>query len=432
MAEGQNGVFLIGPFFFMICLLLVPQHYQNFPKIAPFSENKSIEQIVPVIYVDAVQAFALGRLFESYKNCNSSVCNDFLRVGLLRRAGALVNVKNFTLDHFAYLDLTDPNHGILHRLVGFISFWNVIKVVATILIVISIRNVIGYFLSFLSPIFDFVMPTIVAFLIWIKPVYEAIIYVISLLLLSQSLWYPNDIAKYIAFTGSVFSFGAFIYSSMLHLEDTGRGKESWIIIMGLYVALTFGIPATWYNSSFLGFLSCCGVYTALGFVVIPLGLGVAIGWDKDDKMQQTMVVNAMFLMCSLMIPHLKDLDTIETLFDPFRFGIHAMGTSIFLLGMLIISSKWYESKTTTIIRNGQMIGLIIILFYIGNVNEIPSFVNNAGVFTVLYGLEKYAELSYWQDESGYWILLFLTGCSGWFLPFYITTHPEWILGMFIQ
>ena len=423
---NKNGFkFLVGPLIFITCLWLIRDFHSDIPKFAPFSENKAIEDIVPVIHITPQIGFQLGKIQQQYNNLDCEQNPSTVCVALLNLAKKLTKTKKFDATHFGCLDFSSENHSALQRLVGLLSLANVIWVIGTLLVVVSIGP---FIVAWILPV---VGVTLFQLIILLEPLYEVIAYTFSLFWLSQSFWYPDGTATFVAFTGCLFGTGSFFYSSSLHLEKAGKGKETYITILCSFVVLTFGIPAVWFNSSFLGFVSCGGVLSALGFVIIPTGMCTVVGFDGKNALERSIFACSFFLLWSLIVPNLKGFESFRLVFEPFRFGIHSIGVAVLLLGMLIVSSRWYASKTRYFIRNGWNVALLSVLLYIGNVYDIPSLVNNAGTFGVLFAMEKYAELRWWEDRRYFWLLLFLSGIGLWPLAMFVKTHPEWIMGMFV-
>jgi hypothetical protein len=410
------GSGLLPPAIFLLCLLYSPTYFHSIPKFAPFSLEKSIDQIVPLINVDLHIAYELGKLYQQYITCSGTNCNQFLEM-----AGKLVKVKNFELKHFDYLTEPTGRNGIIHKLVGFLSLANALIVVSVGLICFALGPILY---GILYPLFSYlqnIARLLVKLVRLLRPFYWYGTFMLLGYLNSQSLWYPTSTAINIAFTWCSLAQLAFQYS----ISNSGDSNPA---LFGSFAAMTYGIPATWYKSSFLGFFCCVGVYIALGFMIQPIGLGVLVGWSERSSLERSLVMNSVFLIITLSLPLLDDHT--RGVLQPFVLGIHTMGVNLLLLGCLIVSSAFYSSSNYWI-RNFVMVALLLTLLTLGYTLEAAGLKNNALTYMFLYALEKYVEISWWRQGLLFWVFVLFSGCILWMIGMFMKTHPSWILDLFL-
>ena len=189
MVEGQSkNMFFIGQLIFVGVLLLIPSYYKVIPKFAPFSANKSIEQIIPVLHVTTTEAYQLGMIRQRYLECKKSNFTECEKH--LDEAGKIVNSDNFA---WTYLDFNHKNT----TLFGLMSIANTLIVIGVLFLTISIGPIVTLLIA---PYILQVLPSIISFLIWLKPCYETFFYSSSLFVMAQSHWYPSSTAMYVAFS----------------------------------------------------------------------------------------------------------------------------------------------------------------------------------------------------------------------------------------
>jgi hypothetical protein len=216
--------------------------------------------------------------------------------------------------------------------------------------------------------------------------------------------------------------------------------EDFMTIFGCYGMLIFGLLAVVHQSTLLGFCSCVGLFTALGFSIIPIGLCTFIGFDSKNSLERSGATSLIFIIISLVIPHLNmssEVRSFVNLFEPFRFGLHSLGATVYFLAMLIVASKYYDWSRT---RNDssryvahQLYFLIpLIAFYIvGNLFSNVALVNTSATFFFLYCMEKYSEVLWQTKNLAFWMLTLIGGGVLYGTSLYLKTHPELIMTMFV-
>jgi len=101
--------------------------------------------------------------------------------------------------------------------------------------------------------------------------------------------------------------------------------------------------------------------------------------------------------------------------DPFKPGAAFMGSFVYFLGLLIMSSKWYCEDNH---RGGVLFGKYVLLqvlcvgsgiaaLYLGSVWGMGSLLGVGGTLFFLYVLEKYFEIP-WKGMGWVWAMLLLS------------------------
>ena len=129
------------------------------------------------------------------------------------------------------------------------------------------------------------------------------------------------------------------------------------------------------------------------------------------------------------------LGVAPAILEPFRTGMGFLGTFVYLLGLLILSSlhfarrgwpserRWprYVAMQALTLASGGAV------MYFGSVYRVPSLLGIGGTFFYLFLLEKYYELP-WRGVGWAWALLGTGGILYGFALF-AQAHPEWFFFM---
>ena len=116
---------------------------------------------------------------------------------------------------------------------------------------------------------------------------------------------------------------------------------------------------------------------------------------------------------------------------PFTRPLIFLGTFVYFIGLIILSSRWYRSWQN---RRFIFILLQIITFtsglsmmFFGPMLEIPFIQSIGGTMFVLWLLQKYAEIAPWND---FWLgTCSLLGFGGilYGFAYFLQSHPEYFI-----
>ena len=417
--------------------------------------NTTYNRATVFLQVDSVvKAFQIGRLYQEYQQkCykggdkggdNGAIshqqCEDIeLQVSNVTKISRS-KARQFlwSQSDFGNIQLYES---YLKKAAGFITLTNSAMVVGAILIVIPIAPILSIAIGAFVPLIEKIYPHIVKILVALVPFYESIAYIVSFTISTQSIFYDGSVSHYVAFLGALLSLASFFVSTVLHAPSEGGREKEFASLVGGYVVLTFSPLAIVYQSTLLGFFATCGLYTALGFSIIPYGLCTAIGFDSKNSLERCASTSILFILCSTLLPHLNVPTEIRSLFEPFRFGIFALGGSVYFLATLIIASKYYDNardvrdyrqfSSTYWTRQIYFLVPLFAFFSVGNIYAIPALVNTAGTFFFIYFMEKYTEIMWETKNVVFWILTFVGGVILWFSALYLKTHPDLISLVFV-
>ena len=93
------------------------------------------------------------------------------------------------------------------------------------------------------------------------------------------------------------------------------------------------------QSTFLGYMCFSVIFTLLGFRMVFFGLGIGLGWDNENACENS--VKSTFVIIATFIIVGSNYE-VEYYLKPFASAICVLGSNIHLLGLLIISSKYYR------------------------------------------------------------------------------------------
>lgn len=225
--------------------------------------------------------------------------------------------------------------------------------------------------------------------------------------------------------GCLGLLGCLSFSKHRHGFDL-EGWMAWLFVP------VWGGAAFFYHDKVLGFLAVTAVLWSVGFHAGMIPGVVFLGFrDKIVIPRATVAAGA------LLAVHvgLHCFGRSPAWLEPFRGGLGFLGAFVYLLGLLIMSSRHYacrgwpsESRRMryTIIQV-VTIGSGIAAIYLGSVYRVESLLGVGGTFFYLYLLEKYFELP-WRGIGWAWALL---GAGGLLYVFalFAQAHPEWFFFM---
>jgi hypothetical protein len=299
----------------------------------------------------------------------------------------------------------------------------VILVIAVIITVTALIMLFGHYLLFLV-------------LIVPKQVWNIAFWGLSC---SLAFWSKTfgDNSLLIAIPATFGMIGASCLSQYIYFKDRSR-NELGFKILSIVLALVWGATAIHINSHFIGFMAVSAMISFLGFSFSVIPGIVSIGFREDDLIPRvTFASGAIFgLHILLMITG----STAQS-FEVFREGMSGLGAFVFYLGLLIMSSKWYNYSNREIgglwrfridLRKYLLLQIPILVagvfaLWFGSVYQAPSLLSIGGTFFCLYIIEKYYEIP-WKGIGYAWSTLGL-GLMLYCFSVFANTHPEYFIFM---
>lgn len=279
----------------------------------------------------------------------------------------------------------------LQVVAGYITWMNILLVLGAGVGVISFVYLFGSWISELMKIFQKIP----------KEVYEVFLYIISIVAMGGAWLIPINEPHYVAFVGCLLFAGAIILTVVLHeLEENLPRFFTTLMVVWAIVALAYG-------SSLIGFIAVIALMGALGFSILITPLTYCIGFKDEAAIGRA--TTAAFLILGFFIL-LRQQDALADLLV-FEKGALWMGSFVGYLGLLIASTRWYDSKFDYPVM--QLVTIIAGMgaLFFGSVLAIPELLGIGGTFFVLYLLEKPFEIPAAESMKGRaTIALFVSVC----------------------
>ncbi|CAM2722547.1 unnamed protein product [Rotaria socialis] len=272
-----------------------------------------------------------------------------------------------------------------------VSFSNVVAIIAGAIVVIALTVLLGFFLV---PLFAYISA-----IVW-----EILFYGISfcLMILVAKSW--------LIFLGCLAFVTTLSFTIKFHFS---RNKHvalvaSWIC----FFAWTF--VAIYQQNREAGYLAVMALESSLGFVIFVGQLLLIIGF-QDEKVIPCATIASFVLIILGSILHIQKQSNILAV--PFSRPLLFLGTFVYFIGLLILSSRLYSDIQSKTLRFWLMqiiafcSGLATLLF--GPMLELPFIQAIGGTMFVIWLLEKYVEIAPWKNTTtvagsmfGFGILLY--------------------------
>lgn len=330
------------------------------------------------------------------------------------------SVQRLTADEFHYAsritgeEITTKEQLAQYLLVhdktgGFFTFLNIVWFLASIIVIIALCwlcaetfgsysiEILGYVLCILGLVSGAIFPSIG---IWF--VVPACLLLVGLLLLTQKLHFTPKPHDYEDREGK-----AQVKPGSHWLEFSFFQVEAAIL------TVVYAACALYYHSSVLGFMAVMALESLLGFTVIVAPFCIGMGFKSNNVVPRATVASFLILLAYLSV---RINDGNYGPFVVFETGAFFVGTFVYFLGLLILSSWYYYSWShrATQDKNSQegtfwVMQVVTIAsgcaaLYIGSVFGISTLLGVGGTLFVIYLLEKYSELP-WNKIGLAWGLL---------------------------
>lgn len=263
----------------------------------------------------------------------------------------------------------------LQKFAGFITFVNIMWVLAILLGVVCV--------SYLAR--GWVASLIVMFAMIPLVVWEALFLLVGLAVAGYGTTLSAEIAPYVGFTGCMLFAGGLGFVAYNHKIE--KRIESLFLVL----AAVSGLSAVLYGSSLIGFLAVVALMGAIGFSVAVLPLCYCVGFKDEDAVVRA--TTAAFFILLLFVGLTIGQNEVGV-FGVFRTGSLWMGSFVGFLGLLIASSKWYRHESSGSYALMQLVTLVagVAALLVGSIWQIPELQRIGGTFFVLWGLEKFIEI----------------------------------------
>ena len=256
-------------------------------------------------------------------------------------------------------------------------------------------------------------------------IWEVVLYLVCAGLIAAGLIMPKSYTLAPVMPGCLGFLGCFYFSKYLH-NFRPQGWMAWLFVP------VWGAAALLYHNETLGFFTVVAALAGLGFFAGMVPGIVYLGFRNSSVIPRTTTAAGAILAVHV---SLHCLGLAPAILEPFRTGMGFLGTFVYLLGLLILSSlhfarrgwsserRWprYIAMQTLTIASG------VAVIYFGSVYRVESLLGIGGTFFYLFLLEKYYELP-WRGVGWAWALLGTGGILYGFALF-AQAHPEWFFFM---
>ena len=286
-----------------------------------------------------------------------------------------------------------------------ISFANIIAVLAGVIVMISLTILIGIY----------IIPLIASLP---STIWETLFYLISFYLM---IFVHNS---WVIFFGCLGFLATLAFSIKSHFRTN---KYSGLVASWMcFFAWTF--VAIYQQHREAGYLAIMALESAFGFVVFVGELVIMIGFQNEKIIPSGTIASFILILIGIIL-HVQRRSNILT--TPFTEPLLFLGTFVYFIGLLILSSRLYtrqnegQFKTWFLQFITFFSGLAAMFF--GPMFEIPFIQAIGGTMFVIWLLEKYIEIVPWKTKLkvvlslwGYGLLLY--GCA-----YFLKTYPQYFI-----
>ncbi|CAF0989757.1 unnamed protein product [Adineta steineri] len=286
-----------------------------------------------------------------------------------------------------------------------ISFSNIIAILAGIIVIIALSILVGIFIV---PILIHV-PVI----IW-----EILFYIISVFLM---IFISNS---WLIFLGCLTFVATLSFTITYHFprEKYAGLVASWIC----FFVWTF--VALYQQHREAGYLAVMALESALGFVIFVGQLVIVIGFQNEKIIPSTTIASFILLLIGCIL-HIQQRSNILTI--PFTRPLLFLGTFVYFIGMLILTSRlydeWREKKYIFWILQIITFFSGLATMFFGPMLEIPFIQAVGGTMFVIWLLEKYVEFATWKDTFTVVLSLLGFGILLYGFAYFLQTNPQYFI-----
>ncbi len=217
---------------------------------------------------------------------------------------------------------------------------------------------------------------------WIpKGLYEVLFYVTSLGLTFGSFLFGWG-GHYAALVGTLGFGGSLMFSAWVHKLKSSPMRFCFFVMVYAIIA------AFLHQSTLIGYVAVLALLGMGGFAASMGGLCYAIGFKDEAAVPRGTGVAFLLLFFYVGSRAFGFPDAYLSVFAP---AVFFLGSFVFFLGLLILSSKFYRDSSY-VVWNAVMLVAAFAAIWLGGVLGVPDLAKMAGSFLVLWALEKWFEI----------------------------------------
>ena len=337
------------------------------------------------------------------------VINNLEKRGILDKNLAIAE-KNLYIEHASKLVgskelLTEEEFITWKQRQLIVSFSNVIAILSVITVVIALTVLVGIF----------VIPMLanVPFIVW-----EILLYILSIYLM---IFINNS---WLIFSGCLIFLAPLTLTIKLHYSRRNFGGLSacWICF------IVWSLVAIYQQHREAGYLAIMALEAALGFVIFVGELFVLIGFQNEKVIPSATLASFILLLIGSIL-HIQQRSNILTI--PFTRPFLLIGTFVYFIGMLILTSRLYSKSSTkkSIFWTLQAIAFVsgLAAMFFGPMLELPFMEAVGGTMFVLWLLVKYVEFAPWDRPFSVIGSLLGFGLLLYGFAYFLKTNPEYFI-----
>ena len=296
---------------------------------------------------------------------------------------------------------TPTKMSIGQQILGFITFTNIILVLA------GIAFVICFFVFFGEILLN--IP---------KVVWEVMFYLLAfgVMIYGKGL---GDMANYVGLLGGALFVGALAFS--FGTRTSRRAAHVPETFFTILCTVLFPLAFIYNSALIAGLLAIPAFMGLLGFTVMMVPGVIGIGFSKDDAVPRG-TFTGLFILGVFVAARMGLVNVIPVL-NIFETGSLYWGAFVGYLGLLILSSKWYAKDGAYLFFNLLVLIFGIAALSLGSIYGIPELQKIGGTFFVIWTCEKYFEIPA-KNIHGFAFLGMIFFGLMWLGSAFLKTHPD--------
>jgi hypothetical protein len=298
---------------------------------------------------------------------------------------------------------------------SFITFVNILWVTAGIFFVVAIGWLIG--LHLLAILLS--MPLVVL---------EGLLYACSLGAIYAGRFLPTEFQLMLVLPGCLGFLGTLLFTADRHFSTKQNYRN--IEIIFFINTVVWALTTVFYESQIIGFMAVLSLLVSLGFFAGTSSMCIYLGFSEKHYVARTTLAAFILILIDL-IPQFTHQTLPQLPF--FTPGFQFCGTFVYFLGMLILSSQYYDYPNNKSSRKYWMLQAATVVsgvaaLYLGTMLGHSFLLGIGGTFFYIYILEKYYEIP-WKSSTGF--ALSLLGLSGILYAFsvFAMKRPQYFIFM---
>ena len=162
--------------------------------------------------------------------------------------------------------------------------------------------------------------------------------------------------------------------------------------------------------------------------MVFFGLGIGLGQDNDNACENSVKATFVLIVTFIIVGSNFEVDYY---LQPFASAICVLGSNIHLLGLLIISSKYYRRHGNQAYELLNIVSLAIMLggLYVSSTRGMTGMRNTIIVYGIIWLIEKYHEI-YFALTKNIWLYMFSLSLLCYYLALRINSNPQFVVDMF--